>query len=202
MIREGLVLNTGQGNVQGGRGHGGHSGENSISGKTGIHFKIMAQRVAGLFSSQAGRDLNPYVSPKSLSPMGAPGQHCVDGRGLLFSEAGVGRETSHCLFQQCSGELKSGHTTGGPCPRPGPSSKCASAAWPCFLVSWVPCEKRKMKQGCHAAPQKLLRQKNQPSLERPPIIRNSRGIGAEGPPVLGGQEGGQVGAAHPTVLPG
>lgn len=45
----------------------GHSGENSISGKTGIHFKIMAQRVAGLFSSQAEQHLNTYISPPTSS---------------------------------------------------------------------------------------------------------------------------------------
>lgn len=45
----------------------GHSGENSVSGKTGIHFKISAQKgVAGLFSSQEGGWVpDPYRVPPS-----------------------------------------------------------------------------------------------------------------------------------------
>lgn len=76
----------------------GHSGENSISGKTGIHFKIMAQRVAGLFSSQAEQHLNTYISPptsSSPSPRKALANAC---RGGAFSGAGAGGAMPHCLF--------------------------------------------------------------------------------------------------------
>lgn len=49
----------------GGEARGGHSGENSISGKTGIHFKNLgSKRAAGLFSDQT-RPLTPAVLPTS-----------------------------------------------------------------------------------------------------------------------------------------
>lgn len=60
-------------------GRGGHSGENSISGKTGIHFKISAQEAAGLFSGQAGRSSTPAILPTSLPPHGGPWPGSVGG---------------------------------------------------------------------------------------------------------------------------
>lgn len=76
----------------------GHSGENSISGKTGIHFKIMAQRVTGLFSSQAEQHLNTYISPPPpcLPAPRRPLAHACH-RGA-FSGAEAGREMPHCSF--------------------------------------------------------------------------------------------------------
>lgn len=68
------MLGTGQGQspVRKSR-QGGHSGENSISGKTGIHFKISAQKGQQGCSQARWGPPSPYDSPhKPCSPHKGP----------------------------------------------------------------------------------------------------------------------------------
>lgn len=88
------LLGTGQGQVQRGSGEGrgeergGHSGENSISGKTGIHFKISAQRgQQGCSQTRQGPGACSS-SHKPCSPVKGPGRgvpgetpHPLGGKG-------------------------------------------------------------------------------------------------------------------------
>lgn len=53
-----------------GEGAGGHSGENSISGKTGIHFKISAQKGQQGCSQARQGPLVPTVLPTNPATPG------------------------------------------------------------------------------------------------------------------------------------
>lgn len=93
----------------------GHSGENSISGKTGIHFKISAQKgVAGLFSSQEGRWVpDPYRVPPSPTLKQVSAQNLLGEAPLLRQGERVSEHSPVLSRPRASSEVghRSLHTT-------------------------------------------------------------------------------------------
>lgn len=82
------------------REHGtGHSGENSISGKTGIHFKMSAQQgQQGCSQARQGPQF-PQFSPRGLQPRGGPWPESA-GRHHIRYEARAGGAMSPPFSEQ------------------------------------------------------------------------------------------------------
>lgn len=87
-------------------GRGGHSGENSISGKTGIHFKISAQKGQQGCSQARRGPPSPYDSPyETCSPHKGPWPGPAGKRHHIYNEARAGGgDTSITLNTGWGGE--------------------------------------------------------------------------------------------------
>lgn len=123
------LLGTGQGQVQWGSMGRGHSGENSISGKTGIHFKMSAQKgQQGCSQARQGPQF-PQFFPRGLQPHGGPWPESA-GRHHIRYEARAGGAMSSPFSEQsgvwgargrASGHLSVDSPAHPPQPAPGTS---------------------------------------------------------------------------------
>lgn len=75
----------------------GHSGENSISGKTGIHFKISAQKgQQGCSQARQGPQL-PQFFPRGLQPHGGPWPESAGRHHICYGARAGGACPHHSL---------------------------------------------------------------------------------------------------------
>ena len=91
---EGLCLALGRAKSSVGEQEGGHSGENSVSGKTGIHFKISAQKgQQGCSQARLGPPVPTILPTSPAAPRkdpGAPGGLLGETPPLLRGRGGRG----------------------------------------------------------------------------------------------------------------
>lgn len=114
-LEKGLCLAPERAKFSEGNGRGGHSGENSISGKTGIHFKISAQmRQQGCSQARRTGPQSLPFSPGASRPTKAPGQ----GLSGETSSTEARREGRCPTVRSLKGGARQ-HASGAPF-RPGP----------------------------------------------------------------------------------
>lgn len=77
-------------------GGGAHSGENSVSGKTGIHFKISAQKGQQDCSQARQGPRSPQVSPRAPQAAGRTLARVCWERRLISHEARAEGRCRHC----------------------------------------------------------------------------------------------------------
>lgn len=180
------------------REHGtGHSGENSISGKTGIHFKMSAQQgQQGCSQARQGPQF-PQFSPRGLQPHGGPWPESA-GRHHIRYEARAGGAMSPPFSEQSGVWGARGRASGTrpwtalrtlPSPRPAPRSHLC---WH-YLGTALRVEK---ETRVNASVQHLREAtemgEREPSGERPPHHQKRGGTGG-----LEVERGRQEGASEP-----